>query len=166
LSFNHLCIGGLYDFDTKFYRFGARDYDPTIGRWTTKDPIGFAGGNPMSYNDPTGLDRRICTRRINTKFTPIRLGPLRHDYIQFRNSAGQISTYSWGKDGMIDESKINTSTRSCGDWEKSSDKADEAAQRFASTLNDIMNYGVAPGFGDNYDCQEFTPDAFNYQRGK
>jgi RHS repeat-associated protein len=57
--------GGLYDFDTKLYRFGARDYDPTIGRWTTKDPIGFAGGdtnlyayvggNPMSYNDPTGL---------------------------------------------------------------------------------------------------------------
>ena len=40
-------------------------YDPTIGRWTTKDPIGFAGGdtnlyayvggNPMSYVDPSGL---------------------------------------------------------------------------------------------------------------
>lgn len=57
--------GGLWDSDTKFIRFGARDYDPTIGRWTTKDPIGFAGGdtnlyayvggNPMSYIDPTGL---------------------------------------------------------------------------------------------------------------
>ena len=56
--------GGLYDADTKFLKFGARDYDPTIGRWTTKDPIGFAGGDtnlyayvggdPMSYNDPTG----------------------------------------------------------------------------------------------------------------
>ncbi|MEQ1723741.1 MAG: RHS repeat-associated core domain-containing protein, partial [Pseudobdellovibrio sp.] len=31
--------GGLYDSDTKLIRFGARDYDPTIGRWTTKDPI-------------------------------------------------------------------------------------------------------------------------------
>lgn len=57
--------GGLYDADTKLVRFGARDYDPTIGRWTTKDPIGFAGGdtnlyayvggNPMSYIDPNGL---------------------------------------------------------------------------------------------------------------
>ncbi len=57
--------GGLYDSDTKLIRFGARDYDPTIGRWTTKDPIGFAGGdtnlyayvggNPMSYYDPLGL---------------------------------------------------------------------------------------------------------------
>lgn len=57
--------GGLYDSDTKLIRFGARDYDPTIGRWTAKDPIGFAGGdtnlyayvggNPMSKTDPTGL---------------------------------------------------------------------------------------------------------------
>jgi RHS repeat-associated protein len=62
-----LYAGGLYDFDTKLYRFGARDYDPTIGRWTSKDPIGFAGGdtnlyayvggNPMSYNDPSGWVR-------------------------------------------------------------------------------------------------------------
>ncbi|MEQ1722087.1 MAG: RHS repeat-associated core domain-containing protein, partial [Pseudobdellovibrio sp.] len=57
--------GGLYDSDTKLIRFGARDYDPTVGRWTAKDPIGFAGGdtnlyayvggNPMSLTDPTGL---------------------------------------------------------------------------------------------------------------
>ncbi|MFN3698368.1 MAG: RHS repeat-associated core domain-containing protein [Pseudobdellovibrio sp.] len=57
--------GGLYDKDTKFLRLGARDYDSTVGRWTTKDPIGFnggdtnlyayVGGNPMSYVDPTGL---------------------------------------------------------------------------------------------------------------
>ncbi|MGE3921242.1 MAG: RHS repeat-associated core domain-containing protein [Gammaproteobacteria bacterium] len=55
--------GGLYDADTKLIRFGARDYDPTIGRWTTKDPIGFeddlnryayCGGNHMSCTDPTG----------------------------------------------------------------------------------------------------------------
>lgn len=64
-NFQHLAFaGGLYDQDTKFLRFGARDYDPTIGRWTTKDPLGFDGGdtnvyayvsgNPMSAIDPTG----------------------------------------------------------------------------------------------------------------
>src|SRR5690606_32706137 len=37
--------GGLYDPDTKLVRFGARDYDPATGRWTAKDPIGFAGGD-------------------------------------------------------------------------------------------------------------------------
>ena len=46
-------------------RSGSSHYDPTVGRWTTKDPIGFAGGDtnlyayvggdPMSYIDPSGL---------------------------------------------------------------------------------------------------------------
>jgi RHS repeat-associated protein len=48
--------GGLYDADTKLVRFGARDYDPDMGRWTNKDPIGFAGGDTNIYayvgNDP------------------------------------------------------------------------------------------------------------------
>jgi RHS repeat-associated protein len=34
--------GGLYYRETGLVRFGARDYDPWTGRWTTKDPIGFA----------------------------------------------------------------------------------------------------------------------------
>jgi len=49
--------------DTAVTYFGVRDYDPTIGRWTTKDPIGLEGGlnqyayvegNPLSYIDPNG----------------------------------------------------------------------------------------------------------------
>ena len=57
--------GGFYDKDTGLVRFGARDYDPTIGRWTAKDPIDFAGGdinlfgyvgnNPVNWIDPLGL---------------------------------------------------------------------------------------------------------------
>jgi RHS repeat-associated protein len=58
--------GGLYDRDTKFVRFGARDYEPQTGRWTAKDLIGFGGGDsnvyayatsdPINYVDSTGLD--------------------------------------------------------------------------------------------------------------
>lgn len=51
--------GGLYDLDTGLVRFGARDYDPATGRWTAKDPIGFAGGDSNLYayvsNDPVNL---------------------------------------------------------------------------------------------------------------
>ena len=57
--------GGLYDPDTGLTRFGARDYDPAVGRWTAKDPILFASGGtnlygyvlnePINYNDPSGL---------------------------------------------------------------------------------------------------------------
>ena len=35
--------GGLYDHQTGLVRFGARDYDAEVGRWTAKDPIGFGG---------------------------------------------------------------------------------------------------------------------------
>lgn len=57
--------GGIYDPDTGLVRFGARDYDAMLGRWTAKDPILFAGGDtnlygyvgndPVNWIDPTGL---------------------------------------------------------------------------------------------------------------
>ncbi len=57
--------GGLYDVDTGLVRFGARDYDPSVGRWTSKDPILFGGGqtnlyvyvgnDPVNSIDPSGL---------------------------------------------------------------------------------------------------------------
>jgi len=56
--------GGIYDPDTGLVRFGARDYDPEIGRWTAKDPIRFdstgtnlyayALGDPVNLVDPDG----------------------------------------------------------------------------------------------------------------
>ena len=57
--------GGLYDTDTGLTRFGFRDYDADVGRWTAKDPIGFEGGDtdlygyvvgdPVNFIDPPGL---------------------------------------------------------------------------------------------------------------
>ncbi|MEN0059807.1 MAG: RHS repeat-associated core domain-containing protein, partial [Bdellovibrio sp.] len=41
--------GGLYDHETGLVRFGARDYDPEVGRWTSKDPILFKGGDTNLY---------------------------------------------------------------------------------------------------------------------
>ena len=67
--------GCLYDQDTKLCRFGARDYDASIGRWLSKDPILFEGGDtnlygyvlqdPVNLIDPKGtwpefLDDGVC----------------------------------------------------------------------------------------------------------
>ena len=53
------------DPDTGFVRFGWRDYDPAVGRFTAPDPLGDTGGDhdvyeycvddPVSCVDPTGL---------------------------------------------------------------------------------------------------------------
>ena len=61
--------GGLKDPYTGFVRFGARDYNPVVGRWTAKDPIRFAGGDtdlygyvlddPINLVDPGGLDSAV-----------------------------------------------------------------------------------------------------------
>lgn len=57
--------GGLTDQDTGLVRLGYRDYDPALGRWTSKDPIGHNGGDtnlyayvagdPVNAIDPSGL---------------------------------------------------------------------------------------------------------------
>ncbi|MBJ7520003.1 MAG: DNRLRE domain-containing protein [Solirubrobacteraceae bacterium] len=57
--------GGLIDPDTGHVRLGYREYDPTLGRWLSKDPIDFDGGDtnlyayvagdPINTIDPDGL---------------------------------------------------------------------------------------------------------------
>jgi RHS repeat-associated protein len=51
--------GGLYDKDTKLIKFGYREYDSMTGRWTSKDPIDFGGGDSNLYGyvmgDPVNL---------------------------------------------------------------------------------------------------------------
>jgi RHS repeat-associated protein len=57
--------GGLYDPATGLVRFGARDYDPMLGRWVSKDPIRFGGrdanlyaygwSDPVNVSDYSGL---------------------------------------------------------------------------------------------------------------
>jgi len=68
--------GGLYDRDTGLVRFGARDYDPEIGRWTAKDPILFAGGdsNLFLYAGGDPINRIDPSGRI--AWAPIALGAM------------------------------------------------------------------------------------------
>jgi RHS repeat-associated protein len=73
--------GGIYDLQTGLVRFGARDYDPIVGRWTAKDPIDFDSGDlnlyvyvkndPVQYVDPLGLSRydvQVATEIIRENY--------------------------------------------------------------------------------------------------
>jgi RHS repeat-associated protein len=67
--------GGVYDSQTGLTRFGARDYDAQTGRWTAKDPIGFAGhqtnlysyvrDDPVNMQDSSGhLTQTACVSMV------------------------------------------------------------------------------------------------------
>lgn len=59
--------GGLMDNATGLFRYGTRDYDAKVGRWTAKEPLGFIGSknfyiyadqDPINFVDPTGLKKK------------------------------------------------------------------------------------------------------------
>jgi RHS repeat-associated protein len=85
--------GGLQDRHTGLVRFGYRDYDPDIGRWTAKDPILFAGGdtdlygycfnNPVNKVDTFGLDVYRGSRAV--KPFESQHGELHHEFIYIQN---------------------------------------------------------------------------------
>ncbi len=97
--------GGLYDRDTKLTRFGARDYDAEIGRWTSKDPIDFSGGDtnlfgyvfadPINFIDLFGL--RLCPVNLpglGATFLDDSIIPLVQDFINRNESIGVNTEFS------------------------------------------------------------------------
>ena len=59
-----LYTGQEYDFETSLYHLRARHYSPGLGRFFSRDPIGYAGGSnmmgycagdPINRRDPSGL---------------------------------------------------------------------------------------------------------------
>jgi len=111
--------GGLYDRDTGLVRFGARDYDSEVGRFASKDPILFWGGDsnlygyamndPVNFIDPTGLDFRICSRPLNMSLPSS--DPFRHYYTRFDDG----STASYGVDENGNPTQLNEPDHPAGE---------------------------------------------------
>ncbi|MGQ7249540.1 RHS repeat-associated core domain-containing protein [Halomonas sp. V046] len=71
--------GQYHDEETGLHYNRFRYYDPEIGRFTTQDPIGLAGGtnlyqyapNPTGWVDPLGLSKSCCGGQFDTTGRPL-----------------------------------------------------------------------------------------------
>lgn len=66
LEVNRLFTGQEFDKESGLYYYNARYYDPNVGVFMTPDPAmdglnhyGYAKGNPIKYQDPTGTDAEV-----------------------------------------------------------------------------------------------------------
>jgi len=140
--------GGIYDQHTKLTRFGARDYDAEIGRWTAKDPIRFHGasgnlygysmGDPANLLDPNGLKVVVGNHAV----TPATYQALQ----QFNNYIGP------GKDVVVTGGTRDIS-REIGAGSASEHVWGDAAdfyvpgQTMLETANQALDSGVFGGVG-------------------
>ena len=99
------------ELDTKkglnWYDYGARHYDPALGRFTTVDPssesynetspYAYCGNNPVKYHDPDGKDGIISIYGDNIKISAniILTGPYANSRLAGIYKAGIMNT--WGK---------------------------------------------------------------------
>jgi RHS repeat-associated protein len=158
--------GGLYDPDTGLVRFGARDYDAELGRWTAKDPIGFGGGDtnlygyviadPVNWVDANGLwpdfiDNARKRRRQTTYDAHAEQHPLEH-----RDIFDPLARTS--KKGMnrLDRKKIDDLSRNAN--------IPQDQRRALGDYIEKIKRGEGRGGDDNYSWQDLLDIAEEFKR--
>jgi len=114
--------GREFDPETGLYYYRARYYDPVVGRFLNKDPIGFSGGDTTLYSyvsnrptyfiDPTGTERvrldsrhtaRIDKGAVNSKGTEITEYPNAHILNKRGNDIGRVQIDKTNPEGPLKE---------------------------------------------------------------
>jgi RHS repeat-associated protein len=106
--------GGRRDEVSGLYHFRNRDYSPTLGRWSSQDPIGFSGGvsnlyqavgnDPVGTVDPTGLKGRRVGPKHERKQVEW-FGRLERDTARHEGFP-PIALFYFGFDVVVDNNKV------------------------------------------------------------
>jgi RHS repeat-associated protein len=117
LSQPYAYTGREWDKETGLYYYRARYYDPKIGRFISRDPISFAGGdvnlygyvsnNPVNWIDPWGFNANVITYpfKCASKFALPNLSGLA-SFARVANPVGAFSAvffYDWNTAGLYDD---------------------------------------------------------------
>lgn len=147
-------VGGTKDADTGLVHLGAREYDPLVGRFISVDPLmnlsdseslhgyTYAGSNPVTSSDPTGLCRpESCGAGVAIGGTGIgKNNPVR--YVQAKNAPNPRRQFAVGSGINGNGSVVGTNTTIVyptvvvpTDW----DGKKEFTQRFYKFLDNSRN---------------------------
>ncbi len=100
-----LFTGRQLDPESGLYFYRNRYYDSRVGRFTTRDPIGYAGGinlyaycsnNPINANDPFGLDTYYVNYELITSNHKPTQGVVSHSYPVLTDNGIVTDTFSYG----------------------------------------------------------------------
>jgi RHS repeat-associated protein len=96
--------GYFFEPATQTYLVRNREYDPNVGVWDERDPMGYHDGSDLymyvkddtiNGYDPMGLDTaRFCCRQVDGVPTLPRGGPTYHCWVECCPAAGQCVRYS------------------------------------------------------------------------
>lgn len=143
--------GGLNDSETKLVRFGVRDYDSETGRWTSKDPLNFDGGDVNLYgytsNDPVNFIDALGLY----KYSPTAGGPVDSTtgaaLSCFESCSGLDITVTAGKEGGHSAGSAHTTEQACDIGKNSNPNLTRpvAQQCFSKCFNQSTSYGQEEG---------------------
>ena len=101
--------GQYFDVETGLHYNRYRYYDPQVGRFIGKDPIGFAGGlnvykyapNPVGWVDPFGLSACACERDCEKILADAGLEVDTHGNLTKRNKGTQYDSHHIYQDSAV-----------------------------------------------------------------
>ena len=104
------------EFDINTYDFGARNYDPALGRWMSVDPLAeeffswnpyhYVHNNPLRFIDPTGMSADDIID-IDKKTGAITITEAAgEDIVRLINNDKVEDSYSYGSNGSFSSDNI------------------------------------------------------------
>jgi hypothetical protein len=155
-------------------RFGARDYDANIGRWTAKDPVGlWAGfslyaytyGDPVNWIDPEGKSGMLAVRSVGEHGGSSSSISDGHSWITYtpdggtRTSFGTYGNSPGGQpNGLVQDWELRKSYGP-GDASRSTWISDEEEKRLMALIDKYRKMGEQ-GWLLSRTCSTFASDAW------